>query len=99
MCSSGSNRQYIIDSGSGLVPIRQQAIIWTNDGFDHNWCIYVTRPLEMVKFLNVLMINNFSIFCDNSLSKYHKIVNIDSSNGLAALHNKPFPEQKLTTVW
>ena len=53
----------------------------------------------MVKFFNILMINNFSIFCDISLSKCHKIVNTDSSNGLAALHNKPFPEQKLTTVW
>ena len=53
----------------------------------------------MVKFLNILMINNFSIFCDISLSKWHKIVNTDSSNGLVALHNKPFPEQKLTTVW
>ena len=44
MFSNASNQQYIIDSGSGLVPIRQQAIIWTNDGFDHYWCIYVTQP-------------------------------------------------------
>ena len=45
------------------------------------------------------MINNFSIFCDISLSKCHKIVNTDSSNGLAALHNKPFPEQKLQVLY
>ena len=36
------------------------------------------------------MINNISIFCNISLSKCHKLVNIDSSNGLVASHNKPF---------
>ena len=36
------------------------------------------------------MINNISIFCNISESKCHKLVNIDSSNGFLALHNRPF---------
>ena len=33
VCSKGSNQQYSsIGSDNGLVPIRRQAIIWTNDG-------------------------------------------------------------------
>ena len=57
-------------------------------------------PLEMMKFWNIiLMIHNFSIFYDISRSNCHNMVNTDSSNGLMALHNKPFHEQILTTVY
>ena len=59
---------YIIGSRIGLVPIVQQAIIWTNDGFDH-WCIYVSPGRNREIFKHILMINNISIFCNISLSK------------------------------
>ena len=37
ICSWGPNCQYgSIGSDNGLVPMRQQAIIWTNDGFNLN---------------------------------------------------------------
>ena len=42
----GSNQQYsVIGSENGLAPIRQQAIIWTNDGIGY-WCIYASLDLN-----------------------------------------------------
>ena len=46
ICSLGSNWLYgIICSDNGLAPIRQQAIIWTNDGLFY-WRIYATFDLN-----------------------------------------------------
>ena len=46
MCSLGSNWQYvIIGSDNGLVPDRQQTIIWTNNGLDY-WRIYASFGLN-----------------------------------------------------
>ena len=46
VCSSGFNWQYaIIGSDDGLVPIRWQAIICTNDGLVY-WRIYVSLGVD-----------------------------------------------------
>ena len=48
ICYLGSNWQYgSIGSDNGLVPDRQQAIIWTSDGLDY-WRIYASlSPNEL----------------------------------------------------
>ena len=47
-CFSGFNKQYaIIGSDNGLVPMRQQAINWTNDGLVH-WHIYASPDLNNI---------------------------------------------------
>ena len=46
MCSLRFTSQYvIIGSDNGLVPNRQQAIIWTNDGLVY-WGIYASLGLN-----------------------------------------------------
>ena len=46
ICSQYSKYKFAtIGSDNGLVPNRQQAIIWTNDGLV-NWNIYASQSLE-----------------------------------------------------
>ena len=50
VCSQESNLQYSsISSDNGLMPNRQQAIIWTNEG-SGLWCIYTSLGLNELKF-------------------------------------------------
>ena len=52
--SQGSNWQYTsIGSDNGLVPTRQQAIIWTNDDLVY-WGICVTQPQWVKSFSNAV---------------------------------------------
>ena len=58
----GSNwQQSSIGSDNGLVPNRQQAIIWTNDGLVH-WCKYALLSLNEIpdELIKVGQCNNYS---------------------------------------